>query len=326
MRQALPAHIYAISDNAYQTLRRTRISQAIVINGESGSGKTQNSKYILQHIAFISGSHLDIDELETRIIKANPLLEAFGNARTLANDNSSRFGKYLEIKFDNDGEMIGALVNEYMLEKSRIIRCAPGEKNFYVFYHMFAGLYDEQLKNNLLEQPDEHRILRTFDGSPVFPDKHSCISHQTAWDELMRTMNTVGFSEGQIETLIALLAAILHITDIEFAHDIDTDGAYILNENCLEISAEFLGLDASDLARCLISSTQFVRGEEIVMLKTVPQAEDCRDALAVSLYSRVFAWIVRRINLMLMPERRYATGQTIGILDMAGFEDFSENR
>ncbi|CAD5118123.1 DgyrCDS6862 [Dimorphilus gyrociliatus] len=325
IRQALPAHVYAIADNAYQTLRRTRQSQTIVINGESGSGKTQNAKFLTQHIAFVSGGHLDIDELETRIIKANPLLEAFGNAKTIANDNSSRFGKYLEIKFDNDGEMIGALINEYMLEKSRIIRCSPGERNFHIFYHMFAGLYDEQLKNNLLDQPDDHRILHTFDGSRVFADRQSYIYHQSAWDELMRIMTTVGFNEEQIETLIALLAAILHIADIEFAHDVETDGAYILNENCLEVSAEFLGVDAGDLARCFISSSQIVRGEEIVMLKTVPQAEDTRDALAVSLYSRVFAWIVRRINLMLMPERRYATGQTIGILDMAGFEDFNEN-
>lgn len=167
VRSQLPPHIYAISDRCYQNLRRTGKNQCCVVSGESGAGKTESTKLMVQHIAQLCKTQNQTN-LHERIVQVNPLLEAFGNAQTLMNNNSSRFGKFIELKFDGEGEIKGAIISEYLLEKSRIVSQGKGERNFHIFYYIFAGLDQEQLNCNRLERPDYHRIMRPSDGSPVF--------------------------------------------------------------------------------------------------------------------------------------------------------------
>ncbi|KAK2179919.1 hypothetical protein NP493_466g01054 [Ridgeia piscesae] len=151
----VPPHIFAIADRAYQNMRRTSTSQCCIVSGESGAGKTESTKFLVQQIAHLC--NYSSGNLQEKILQVNPLLEAFGNAVTVMNNNSSRFGKYIELKFDPEGNLLGVHIFEYLLESTRVLSHGEGESNFHMFYYMFAGLYEKQLKDNLLNSPDDHR-------------------------------------------------------------------------------------------------------------------------------------------------------------------------
>jgi myosin heavy subunit len=160
IRSALSPHLFAISDTSYQNLRRTGCNQCCVVSGESGAGKTETTKLMVQHIVHLCKSRQG--RLHERIVQVNPLLEAFGNAQTVMNNNSSRFGKYIELIFSHGGEILGAHISEYLLEKSRVVSHGTGERNFHIFYYMFAGLHPDQLRNNLLDRPEQHRFVNNL--------------------------------------------------------------------------------------------------------------------------------------------------------------------
>jgi myosin heavy subunit len=334
MKSKLPPHIFAISDWSYVNMFRSGLNQCCVICGESGSGKTETTKLLIRHIVQICD--LQTNGLLNRIIEINPLLEAFGNAKTVMNDNSSRFGKYIELQFDMDGKICGANVSDYLLEKSRVIQQAPGERNFHIFYYMFAGLDLKKLQINLLSKPDDHRILKPCDGSDVFGESGSFGQAVEMWKKTQQIMDLVGFSTDEKESITAMLTAVIHITDIRFLHDSDTDGSYIENEDRLEMAAILLGVEVDQLGAALTTSETTIPGqsEKIVILKNIYQAADGRDALAKTLYGRMFGWIVRQINRILGPGRSRLASQdvpgsmrmpSIGILDIYGFENFKTN-
>ncbi|XP_013418100.1 myosin-IIIb isoform X2 [Lingula anatina] len=325
VRSQHPPHIYAIADKAFQQMIRSGNDQCCVVSGESGAGKTESTKLMVKHIIQLCkncGSNL-----HERIVEVNPLLEAFGNARTTVNNNSSRFGKFIELFFTRDGRVVGAQIDDYLLEKSRVVSQGVGEKNFHIFYYMFAGLDREELKNYLLDKPEKHRILSPVDGSALYwSDAHYkyCVD---MLEHLKLIMQLVGFQSEDIDMVFALLAAVLHLGDIQFAQDPDTDGVYIVDEVILDIVAQLLGVNPEELASVLISKVSWLRGEKIVSLKNLEQASDGRDALAKALYARLFGWIVRQINVLLKPGPDYKSspGPKIGILDIAGFENFESN-
>ncbi|XP_071512051.1 myosin-IIIb-like [Diadema antillarum] len=324
-RQSLPPHVFAVADKAYSSMRRTGIRQCCVISGESGAGKTETAKYVIGHI--ISHCNSQKANLQEKILQVNPLLEAFGNAQTVMNDNSSRFGKFLELQFTEDGQVAGARIDTYLLEKSRVVSQGAGERNFHVFYYLFAGLTEQQLVGLLLTPPEKHRTLNSSGARNIYTSEEEFMHCQRAFDDLQEIMELVGFTQEDIMMTYRLLSAVIQIADIVFALDEETGGSYIVDEYVLKVVSTLLGIDAANLATALISNVVEARGEQIVTLKTVDQANDGRDALAKALYNKLFNWIVQQINVLLAPDAESpgTKGYEIGILDIYGFENFETN-
>ncbi|XP_077994615.1 myosin-IIIa-like [Glandiceps talaboti] len=325
-RRTVRPHVFAIADKAYQQMKRTGVNQCCVISGESGTGKTESAKFIVQHI--MNHCHSHQRGLQDKILQVNPLLEAFGNAKTVMNNNSSRFGKFIEIKFTTDGKVVGASIDDYLLEKSRVVFQNQGERNFHIFYYMFAGLTEDERYRYYLAEPEKHRILNSNHSvKEVFNSDRDYQHCQSKFDELKKLLLTVGFSHEDIDIMLTVLAAIVNLADTEFELDYDLDGAFVGDEYYLKVVATLLSVDPVDLAAALISTTTFAKGERIVMLKSVEQANDGRDALAKALYARLFGWIVGQVNDMLAPRDEYSNESrcSIGILDIFGFENFSHN-
>lgn len=324
LRQSLPPHIFGVADKAYSAMFRYGKRQSCVISGESGAGKTESSKYLIGHI--ISHCSSSKPNLQEKILQVNPLLEAFGNASTIMNDNSSRFGKYLELLFRHDGTVVGAKIDTYLLEKSRVVNQEKGERNFHVFYFMFAGLTEQQLENICLQPPESYRILNSGGTGVYYNEKHFeyCLG---MFDELQDIMELVGFTQGQIWMIYTMLSAILQTSQVKFSQDPETGGAYIEDEYSIKVVAQLLEVDAEALVSALITNTVEARGEKIYSLRTVAQADEARDALAKSLYSHLFKWIVAQINKLLAPdaENSPSPGYEVGILDIYGFENFKSN-
>ncbi|KAI0242733.1 Myosin-IIIb [Lamellibrachia satsuma] len=229
-------HLYWFADHAYRRMIDTTSKQCILVNGESGAGKTEATKSLLKHLVYVSES--SVADLHERIIKVNPILEAFGNAQTAMNHNSSRFGKFIEVMFRIDGHLTGACIHDYLLEKSRVVHLGPNERNFHVFYYMFAGMPKDTLRYYYLEDPMAHRILRCEGGAKsVFhsiEDKERC---QRMFDEMESELYTVGFHADDFATVYTCLAAVLFITNIQFRQDDDSDGTYIIDEYPVSIGA-----------------------------------------------------------------------------------------
>ncbi|XP_072026265.1 myosin-IIIb-like [Amphiura filiformis] len=324
-RQSLPPHIFAVADKAYSSMKRTGKRQCCVISGESGAGKTETAKYIIGHIISHCSSHKS--HLQEKILQVNPLLEAFGNASTAMNDNSSRFGKFVELKFTHDGQIVGANIDQYLLEKSRVVSPGLGEKNFHIFYYIFAGLTEQQLLNLLLSPPEKHRILMNADGRPVYASEEEFNYYQKMFDDLQDIMELVGFTQEDILMIYTMLSAVIQICDVTFDVDTETGGSYIVDEYVLKVVSNLLGIDPVDLATALVSNIAYARGEQILSLKTPSQARDGCDALAKALYSKLFYWIVRQVNTLIAPDEQYiaADGHEVGILDIYGFENFQKN-
>ncbi|XP_062521187.1 myosin-IIIb-like [Corticium candelabrum] len=315
-------HVYALVDSAYQALRRNGQSQCCVVSGESGAGKTETAKFFVQHLLKLCRSKQPA--LQYQIVESSPLLEAFGNAKTIANDNSSRFGKYLEIYFTTDGVVTGAILSEYLLEKSRVVHHGKGEQNFHVFYYIFAGLSQSELAAFGLSTYDQHRYL-AGSGRDVMT-KEEQREYQTKFEVLKKCMGVVGFSSQDTLDMLTLIASILHTGDIEFECGPD-DVAKTVNREKLARAAELMGLESDHLEQILVSSITITRGETITSFNSVEKACDCRDATAKALYGRLFHWIVTQVNYLLHPEPISSSERTatISILDIFGFENFERN-
>uniref|UniRef100_A0A8C5AQ86 Myosin VIIBb n=1 Tax=Gadus morhua TaxID=8049 RepID=A0A8C5AQ86_GADMO len=305
----LPPHVFAIADTCYYNLKRYDTDQCCIISGESGAGKTESSKLILQYLAAISGRR---SNLEQQILESNPILEAFGNAKTIRNDNSSRFGKYLEISFNQDGAIEGARVEQYLLEKCRVCHQAEAERNFHIFYCMLAGLTAEQKKKLSLKDAKAYKFL-TRGGSIV------CNGRDDAKDfgRIGSALKVLTFRESQSWEIYKLLAAILHLGNISF------EGKAFLLEGLLE------RLSSGSESRPLMTQRSFLTNRETV---TKPlnkeQAADCRDALVKAVYNKMFLWIVGKINGIIgkaVKEDSGSSHRSIGLLDIFGFENFLIN-
>ncbi|XP_047011938.2 myosin-IIIb [Ictalurus punctatus] len=324
-----PPHIFATADAAYQGMVTFCKDQCIIISGESGAGKTESAHLIVQHLTFLGKANNRT--LREKILQVNPLVEAFGNACTAINDNSSRFGKYLEMKFTPTGAVMGAKISEYLLEKSRVIKQATGEKNFHIFYYIYAGLYhQDSLKEYRLPEKTAPRYIDSANGK-VMQDIVSSQLYKDQFDAIQDCFRIIGFSEEEVNSVYRILAAILNTGNIEFTSTTSqhqTDKSEVPNSEALENAAVLLCIGAEELQEALTSHCVVTRGETIIRTNTVDKATDVRDAMSKALYGRLFSWIVNRINALLQPDIKSCaaeSGMYVGILDIFGFENFKKN-
>uniref|UniRef100_A0AAQ6A925 Myosin IIIB n=1 Tax=Amphiprion ocellaris TaxID=80972 RepID=A0AAQ6A925_AMPOC len=328
-----PPHIFATADAAYQGMVTFCKDQCIIISGESGAGKTESAHLIVQHLTFLGKANNR--SLREKILQVNPLVEAFGNACTAINDNSSRFGKYLEMKFTPTGAVIGAKISEYLLEKSRVIKQAVGEKNFHIFYYIYAGLYHQnKLKAYRLPEGTPPRYIDS-ENCKVMQDIVSGKLYKEQFDAIQECFRNIGFTEEEVNSVYRILSAILNTGNIEFAaitSQHQTDKSEVPNSEALESAASLLSIGPEELQEALTSQCVVTRGETIIRTNTVDKAADVRDAMSKALYGRLFSWIVNRINSLLQPDMNICSDDlygslcmNVGILDIFGFENFKKN-
>uniref|UniRef100_A0A9J7ZSH7 Unconventional myosin-VI n=1 Tax=Cyprinus carpio carpio TaxID=630221 RepID=A0A9J7ZSH7_CYPCA len=327
----LPPHVYAIADKAYRDMRVLKMSQSIVVSGESGAGKTENTKFVLRYLTTSYGTCQDIDE---RIVEANPLLEAFGNAKTVRNNNSSRFGKFVEIHFNEKNAVVGGFVSHYLLEKSRICMQSAEERNYHIFYRLCAGA-SEDIRNMLhLNSPENFRYLNRG-CTRYFANKDSdkqiivvCLDGPLFL--MVVAMKKIGLDDTEKLNLFRVVAGVLHLGNIDFEETGSTSGGCILKNQTsqtLEYCAELLGLDQDDLrvsltTRVMLTTAGGAKGTVIKVPLKVEQANNARDALAKAIYSRLFDHVVKRVNQCFPFD---TSSNFIGVLDIAGFEYFEHN-
>ncbi|XP_019334940.2 unconventional myosin-VIIa isoform X1 [Alligator mississippiensis] len=318
----MPPHIFAIADNCYFNMQRNNKDQCCIISGESGAGKTESTKLILQFLAAISGQH---SWIEQQVLEANPILEAFGNAKTIRNDNSSRFGKYIDIHFNKRGAIEGAKIEQYLLEKSRVCRQAHDERNYHVFYCMLKGMTPEQKKKLGLGRATDYNYLAmgnctTCDGR----------DDSKEYANIRSAMKVLMFTDTENWEISKLLAAILHMGNLRYeARTYDNlDACEVLQSASLITAASLLEVEPQDVKNCLTSRTIITRGETVSTPLSMEQALDVRDAFVKGIYGRLFVWIVEKINAAIYrpPSQELKNvRRSIGLLDIFGFENFTVN-
>uniref|UniRef100_A0AAX7UTV7 Myosin IHb n=1 Tax=Astatotilapia calliptera TaxID=8154 RepID=A0AAX7UTV7_ASTCA len=301
----LPPHIYALADNAFRTMMSEFNNHFILISGESGAGKTEASKKILQFYAVSCPSTKVLNNVRDRLLLSNPVLEAFGNAKTLKNDNSSRFGKYMDIQFDHQGGAVGGHILSYLLEKSRVVHQNHGERNFHIFYQLVEGGEEDLLRWLGLERNCKHyRYLVQGNCAKV-----SSINDKSDWKTVRKALSVIDLSESDIENLFGIIASVLHMGNIKFEAD---------------ARGYLLGIPNQVLQQGLTHRKIEAKSEEVFSPFSVDHAVYARDALAKAIYGRTFSWLVNKINESLanMDSSRKTV---IGLLDIYGFEVFSVN-
>uniref|UniRef100_A0A4W6DX34 non-specific serine/threonine protein kinase n=1 Tax=Lates calcarifer TaxID=8187 RepID=A0A4W6DX34_LATCA len=326
-RTANPPHIFAVADIAYHQISlMVTFCRCCHYYGESGAGKTESAHLLVQQLTVLGKANNRT--LQEKILLVNSLVEAFGNACTVINDNSSRFGKYLEMKFTCGGTVVGAQISEYLLEKSRVIHQAVGERNFHIFYYIYAGLADrKKLAHYKLSDSKTPKYLCN-EHIKLGPDIVSNTFYKEQFDAVEQCFKVIGFTLEELGSVYSTLAAILNSGDIEFsavASEHQTDKSGISNISVLENVASLLCIRSDELQEALTSHCVVARGETIVRPNTVEKAVEVRDAMGKALYGRLFSWIVNRINSLLRPDTGFTCGLNIGILDIFGFENFKKN-
>ncbi|XP_066563709.1 myosin-9-like [Amia ocellicauda] len=320
-RHDVPPHIYAITDTAYCSMMQDRKNQSILCTGESGAGKTENTKKVIQYLTHIASSpktKKDQGELERQLLQANPILEAFGNAKTGKNDNSSRFGKFIRINFDVNGYIVGANIETYLLEKSRVISQAKDERTFHIFYYMLAGAEDELRSELFLEHYSDYRFLSS--GSVTIPGQQD----RELFLETMDAMKVMGISEDEQIGLLKVLSAVLQLGNIKFMKRRDSDQAYMPDDTAAQKVCHLMGMNVTDFTHAILCPRIKVGQQYIPKTQTKEQAEFAVEALATATYKQVIRWLVTHINKMLDMTKRQGAS-FIGILDIAGFEIFELN-
>ncbi|XP_063327379.1 myosin-9-like isoform X2 [Pelmatolapia mariae] len=320
-RHEMPPHIYAITDTAYRSMMQDREDQSILCTGESGAGKTENTKKVIQYLAHIASSHKtkkDQGELEKQLLQANPILEAFGNAKTVKNDNSSRFGKFIRINFDVNGYIVGANIETYLLEKSRAIRQAKEERTFHIFYYLLTGAGDKLRSDLLLENYNNYRFLSN--GNVTIPGQQD----KDLFTETMDAFRIMGIPEDEQIGLLKVVASVLQLGNMSFKKERHTDQASMPDNTAAQKVCHLMGMNVTDFTRAILSPRIKVGRDYVQKAQTQEQAEFAVEALAKATYERMFRWLVMRINKALDKTKRQGAS-FIGILDIAGFEIFELN-
>lgn len=343
-RSENPPHIFAVADAAHQVNFRIRMkvnrrqfhcvvsclqallhqkqNQAIVISGESGSGKTESANLLLKQLVYLGKA--PNRNLEERILQVNPIMEAFGNARTGINANSSRFGKYLDLTMTKSGKVTGARISVYLLEQSRVVQQATNEGNFHIFYYLYDGLEHENKLSSYYLDPayrEHHRYLSKT--------QNAVQANVERWKQLKGCFKVLGFRDDEIDTVNRVLAAILNLGDLEFGEIVSNDNtdnkARVVDVAPMHRVAKLLGVEASELLDALTSNSVVTRGETITRNNTVLEAAAARDAMSKGLYGRLFDWMVNQINMLLVFNRANTDHLAVGLLDIFGFENFPRN-
>ncbi|XP_068957507.1 unconventional myosin-X [Petaurus breviceps papuanus] len=313
-------HIFAVANECYRCLWKRHDNQCVLISGESGAGKTESTKLILKFLSAISQHSLELSIkektacVEQAILESSPIMEAFGNAKTVYNNNSSRFGKFIQLNICEKGNIQGGRIVDYLLEKNRVVRQNPGERNYHIFYALLAGLENEEKEEFYLSAPENYHYLNQ---SGCIAD--STINDKESFKDVTTAMEVMQFSKEEVREILRLLAGILHLGNIEF---ITAGGAQVSFKTALGRSAELLGLDSTQLTDALTQRSMILRGEEILTPLNIQQAADSRDSMAMALYSQCFAWIIKKINSRIKGKDDF---KSIGILDIFGFENFEVN-
>ncbi|XP_039356839.1 myosin-10 isoform X2 [Mauremys reevesii] len=339
-RHEMPPHIYAISESAYRCMLQDREDQSILCTGESGAGKTENTKKVIQYLAHVASSHkgrkdhnippespkpvkhqsgsLLYGELERQLLQANPILESFGNAKTVKNDNSSRFGKFIRINFDVTGYIVGANIETYLLEKSRAVRQAKDERTFHIFYQLLSGAGEHLKSDLLLEGFNNYRFLSNgYIPIPGQQDKDN-------FQETMEAMHIMGFSHEEILSMLKVVSSVLQFGNISFKKERNTDQASMPENTVAQKLCHLLGMNVMEFTRAILTPRIKVGRDYVQKAQTKEQADFAVEALAKATYERLFRWLVHRINKALDRTKRQGAS-FIGILDIAGFEIFELN-
>ncbi|XP_073806916.1 unconventional myosin-Ic isoform X1 [Danio rerio] len=318
-------HIFALADNSYRALRTERRDQCILISGESGAGKTEASKKILQYYTHICPTRNNTHTIRERLLQSNPVLEAFGNAKTLRNDNSSRFGKYMDIQFDYKGAPIGGHILNYLLEKSRVAHQNHGERNFHIFYQLLEGGEDLLLKRLGLDKTNPQHYHYLIKGNCP---RVSSISDKNGWKVVRNALTIIGFEDEEIQALMEIVASVLHLGNTQFGEDEEGE-THITTEAQLQFLSQLLGVDGSVLKAALTHKKIVAKGEEMISPLSLEQALSARDSFAKAIYGRAFTWLVQKLNqsLAFKDEIYYSSkcSSVIGLLDIYGFEVFQHN-
>uniref|UniRef100_H3GLV4 Myosin motor domain-containing protein n=1 Tax=Phytophthora ramorum TaxID=164328 RepID=H3GLV4_PHYRM len=347
-RQELPPHVYAVSVAAYRHMCDVGSNQSILVSGESGAGKTETTKILMDNLATIapapsSSPSEQENSITTRIIEVNPLLESFGNAKTTRNDNSSRFGKFTQLQFDKNHALCGAQCETYLLEKTRVISHERGERNYHIFYQLLhgptpderdaLGLGDESPKFSYLQEKEPQQETRPGRKpkpcAPPPPKPAAVVEAENAKDKALfaktkQALSLLGLGPAQQNDLFQVLSGILHLGEAQFSAKPDNDEACDLDKDSVTYSSTLLGLDPETMAKALTHRTMKAAGEVYLVPLTMEQAQTGRDALAKAIYASIFDWLVAGINASLGAAPR-RTASTIGVLDIFGFESFEYN-
>ncbi|KAK6832986.1 myosin head (motor domain) domain-containing protein [Apiospora arundinis] len=322
-------HLFAIAEEAFADMLRDKKNQTIVVSGESGAGKTVSAKYIMRYFATRESPDNPgakkkgaeaMSETEEQILATNPIMEAFGNAKTTRNDNSSRFGKYIEIMFDENTNIIGAKIRVYLLERSRLVFQPLKERNYHIFYQLLAGASDAERKELNLLPVDQYDYMNQG-GAPVIDG----VDDKAEFEATKKSLTTIGVDDGQQQGIFKLLAGLLHLGNVKITAS-RNDSVLAPNEPSLEIACKILGIDATNFAKWIVKKQLITRGEKITSNLTQQQAIVVRDSVAKYIYSSMFDWLVEVVNNSLATEEvMNRVVSFIGVLDIYGFEHFAKN-
>ncbi|RZC81334.1 hypothetical protein C5167_043932 [Papaver somniferum] len=317
----LSPHVFAVADVAYRAMINEGKSNSILVSGESGAGKTETTKMLMRYLAYLGGRvATEGRTVEQQVLESNPVLEAFGNAKTVRNNNSSRFGKFVEIQFDKHGRISGAAIRTYLLERSRVCQISDPERNYHCFYLLCAAPQEEVEKYKLGNPKSFHYLNQS--------NCYELVGVSDARDYLAtrRAMDIVGISEKEQDAIFRVVAAILHLGNIEFAKGEEVDSSVPKNDSAkfhLKMTAELLMCDPQVLEDALCKRVM-ITPEEVIKRSLDPlNATVSRDGLAKTIYSRLFDWLVDKINFSIGQDPN--SRSLIGVLDIYGFESFKTN-
>ncbi|XP_062869528.1 si:zfos-588f8.1 isoform X3 [Trichomycterus rosablanca] len=320
----LEPHIFAIADVSYYTMLRKRINQCIVISGESGSGKTQSTNFLIHCLTALSQKGY-ASGVERTILGAGPVLEAFGNAKTAHNNNSSRFGKFIQVNYLESGVVRGAVVEKYLLEKSRLVSREENERNYHVFYYLLVGASEEERKQFKLLQPENYNYLKqqNFTIEDAEDLRHD-------FERLQQAMEMVGFLSATKKQIFSVLSAILYLGNVTYSPKATgrDEGLDVGPPEVLANLSELLKVKEELLVEALTKRKTVTVNDKLILPYSHSEAITARDSMAKSLYSALFDWIVLRINHALLNKKDMEESVpclSIGVLDIFGFEDFETN-
>jgi len=324
-----PPHIYAIAQDAYRSMMHMGENQSILVSGESGSGKTVTTKIIMGYLATCSRRLVSADShgIESQILQSNPILESFGNARTIRNDNSSRFGKFMELLFTGNGSLVSASIETYLLEKVRLISQAPGERNYHVFYELLAGVSQKERRELHIANVSARDFKMTA-WSGTF-DRRDGVDDRDTYKDLRQALDTVGFSAMEQQDMLSVACALLHTSNLTFS-PVSGDGSELVSSNpSLRSVIALLGVPVEALNNALCLCAIEARGEVFYKNMSVEQANKAVQALIKATYAALFTHIVRRVNSSIAMDHRPDVSPDqlarIGVLDIFGFESFEKN-
>ncbi|XP_051896383.1 unconventional myosin-Vc isoform X2 [Pristis pectinata] len=310
-------HIFAVAEEAYKQMARKNRNQSIIVSGESGAGKTVSARYAMRYFATVSKSSSK-DCVEDKVLASNPITEAIGNAKTTRNDNSSRFGKYTEISFDNRYRIIGANMRTYLLEKSRVVFQTESERNYHIFYQLCASADKSEFKHLKLGVAENFSYVN-MGGNAVIDG----VNDRTDFTETQKTFSLLGLKENFQMDIFKVLAGILHLGNVEIRALSDEKSSVKHDDHHLTVFCELLELKTEDMAYGLCHRKIATASDTVIKPMTKVQAVNARDALAKHIYSHLFSYIVDHINKALQFSGRQHT--FIGVLDIYGFETFDVN-